>query len=484
MFTAFNKNKEKIHISNATSGENYFCPTCDGRLIVKRGDTNAHHFAHKHKCTDAWHYDMTEWHSEWQNQFPLENQEKVFSLYGNTHRADVFINDTVLEFQHSPISESEFDDRNHFYNGLGFYVIWIFDVRDKEIEYLENSYDNTSRFFAWKHPIRFLSKCDKHKKGVTVFLQIDNPIWERQKDFKSIIDFKKLDIKANLIKIDELPDGFNQFVSKDYYSDVEILETLLKKNYENKEWYDYKLKPDYDAICDHIDNDSGINYDIYGYCPKYNKDIRYLDECHGCYDFIPKYNGCNFRFKETNKEKIKYIYSLERDKDGHLIGIDYLIDNERKKKKFPNLPSNERTLLYFVNANPKMRVARFKNTYTGDIVQLGQYNMKKLREEKKCYGTFCSYKGNKIGAEKEIYNWEKPSWIMLWRKNEDDPDREVNTIKSNIKPIKISDLRKENKKDNNYVPTVCPLCGGIICLIDDGKKVGCQNYPNCDYVIM
>ena len=69
---------------------------------------------------------MSEWHYQWQNQFPLINQENVFTLNGRTHRADVFINKTVIEFQHSPISKNEFEDRNRFYNGLGFYVIWIF----------------------------------------------------------------------------------------------------------------------------------------------------------------------------------------------------------------------------------------------------------------------------------------------------------------------------------------------------------------------
>ena len=34
--------------------------------------------------------------------------------------------------------------------------------------------------------------------------------------------------------------------------------------------------PNVDALCDHINNDDGYNYDMYGYCPKYKKDIRFI----------------------------------------------------------------------------------------------------------------------------------------------------------------------------------------------------------------
>ena len=37
----------------------------------------------------------------------------------------------VYEFQHSPLSPEELDDRNAFYNSLGYKVIWIFDLFDQ-----------------------------------------------------------------------------------------------------------------------------------------------------------------------------------------------------------------------------------------------------------------------------------------------------------------------------------------------------------------
>ena len=483
MFVALkNKNNKDdvIGIENGIKGNKYYCPVCGGELFVRKGDDRAHHFAHQHKCIDDWHYDMTAWHYEWQNQFPLTSQEKVFTFNGKTHRADVFINQTVIEFQHSPISRNEFNDRNIFYNQLGFYVIWVFDVREKDIEYIEDSYYGTSRYFSWKYPIKFLETCDENKEGVTIFLQIDDSIWNRQKNFNDITDFTKLDIKPNLIKLDELIDGFSKFKTKDYYSDVEILDALLKKNYENMEWYNYKLKPNFLAFCDHINNDDGLNYDMYGYCPKYGMDIRYSEECHGCYNFVPKYNGCNYRFKDIDKDNINYIYSLNRDKDGRIIEVDLLVGNNRKKQNVPLLPSNSRTIKYFVNSNPNMRVARFKNTYDGTIVQLGLNNMKKLREKNVCEGKLCGY-NNHLSSERIIFNWDKPSWIMIWKKDVGDFYRDDSLISvSNYHFEEKGNSYSEIKSDSL---TVCPKCGGMICLIDNGNKVGCNNYPHCDYVI-
>ena len=59
--------------------------------------------------------------------------ELFFQKNGEKHRADVFINDTVLEFQHSELSYDEFYERNEFYNSLGYDVEWIFDVQESKI---------------------------------------------------------------------------------------------------------------------------------------------------------------------------------------------------------------------------------------------------------------------------------------------------------------------------------------------------------------
>lgn len=68
-----------------------------------------------------------------QEQFPIECREVVMKHNGEIHRADVFKDGVVVEFQHSPITPQEFRERNTFYNTLGYKVAWVFDVSDKGI---------------------------------------------------------------------------------------------------------------------------------------------------------------------------------------------------------------------------------------------------------------------------------------------------------------------------------------------------------------
>ena len=128
---ALNCKNEKIHISMADKSNDYFCPLCKGKVILRRGQINIEHFAHISKCEDSWKYDMSEWHSNWQAQFPRKNQEVVIEKNKEKHRADVMACGYVLEFQHSPITVEEFNERNKFYLNCGKKVVWIFDLADE-----------------------------------------------------------------------------------------------------------------------------------------------------------------------------------------------------------------------------------------------------------------------------------------------------------------------------------------------------------------
>ena len=109
MFTALTKGKKRISIEEAIPGEEYVCPVCGNPVFVKAAESKnvRTHFAHKRNspCLDNWKHDMSDWHYEWQKKFPLVNREVVVENEGAKHRADVLINDTVIEFQHSPINK-------------------------------------------------------------------------------------------------------------------------------------------------------------------------------------------------------------------------------------------------------------------------------------------------------------------------------------------------------------------------------------------
>lgn len=135
MFTALTMDNVKISIEDALPGENYLCPVCGNSVMVKAisSDHIRTHFAHKRNvfCLDNWKHDMSDWHFEWQSKFPIENREVVVKNAGVIHRADVLINNTVIEFQHSPLSGEEFEARNNFYKNCGYSVVWLFDVADR-----------------------------------------------------------------------------------------------------------------------------------------------------------------------------------------------------------------------------------------------------------------------------------------------------------------------------------------------------------------
>lgn len=145
MFIALNANGERVSIENATKDNQYFCPICGELLTIRATDSLAvkTHFAHKRGtiCYDDWTHDMSEWHLSWQKQFPEQYREVVIEKNGIKHRADICINNTVIEFQHSPITGEEITKRNDFYISCGYQVVWVFDATDKIKNCIEDSID-------------------------------------------------------------------------------------------------------------------------------------------------------------------------------------------------------------------------------------------------------------------------------------------------------------------------------------------------------
>ena len=133
MFIANDKNGNRVSSKNAVKGGEYFCPTCGELLTIKALNSEHYknpYFSHKPntRCSDNWEYDMSEWHREWQEKFPEQCREIVLENHGVKHRADVLINNTVIEFQHSPITHEEILERNRFYLSCGHSVVWVFDA--------------------------------------------------------------------------------------------------------------------------------------------------------------------------------------------------------------------------------------------------------------------------------------------------------------------------------------------------------------------
>ena len=108
-------NNEYIHIDNVNDDNkcNLKCKL-GHELRPVRGNKNVHHFRHKHSY-DIGGNPMTEWHSEWQGNFPITeiNFLKINDTQIKDRRADVVLENSnlILEFQHSKIEKLEVNNQ-------------------------------------------------------------------------------------------------------------------------------------------------------------------------------------------------------------------------------------------------------------------------------------------------------------------------------------------------------------------------------------
>src|SRR3989338_2187743 len=186
------KVKPEPYINDAT------CPICDSKVIPKCGSINVWHFAHESlKDCDTFSEGETEWHIDWKNEFPKEQQEitlekKYLKVIGEKimgadeneeiitedeiwafnipeeqlnkcleehpediviekHRADIKINDLIMELQNSSISPKDIVKREEFYDNM----IWIFNGENFANGLNLRSKDNIYTF-RWKNPPKCL----------------------------------------------------------------------------------------------------------------------------------------------------------------------------------------------------------------------------------------------------------------------------------------------------------------------------------------
>lgn len=201
--------------------DDFVCPICGTEMIIKNGSIVRPHFAHKslQNC-DTFTHDMSDWHFGWQCGFESQYREVPIELtllkseyetaayrcnfnmrnyelnYINPlvpsitikHRADVCINGYVIEFQHSPISNTEFNERCWFYNRAGYKVVWIFDYMHEDI-YCTKSTDY-SDIWKWTRPkktfVDFYAAGDFNRKNIFLFFQLDGNlltkvVWSKPK---------------------------------------------------------------------------------------------------------------------------------------------------------------------------------------------------------------------------------------------------------------------------------------------------------------
>ena len=110
----------------------YHCQICGEPVHLRAGTQRIAHYAHvSNKKCDSFAHEMTPWHLGWQAKFPDAEREVVLESDGERHRTDVLHKGVAIEFQHSPISETEFWRRSVFYTNAARHLLWVFDMRQR-----------------------------------------------------------------------------------------------------------------------------------------------------------------------------------------------------------------------------------------------------------------------------------------------------------------------------------------------------------------
>lgn len=250
MNIAVDKCGNRVCADDAVKGEQYFCPICHEKVILRAGEVNIHHFAHVsgHFC-DGWDYDMSEWHHKMQDCFPKENQEIIIEHNGEKHRADVCVGDIIIEFQHSEISAAEFNDRNRFYMDAGYRLVWIFDFRNSfNYDQIEIEEGDNGEYFRWKNPKRIFKlapSISDYSKDFTVWISgcsayddyyIEKVIWTA-KDEVGDISFSRFILSEDYgIDLGKITDASCLFYSKNDWFNVAL--DKFKQNYNS----DFSIK--------------------------------------------------------------------------------------------------------------------------------------------------------------------------------------------------------------------------------------------------
>jgi competence protein CoiA len=137
----------------ATPGSRAACPGCNARVIAKCGEINIWHWAHEAgKDCDPWSEGESSWHLDWKAKATPSRCEVTIG----PHRADIVNRSgTVIEFQHSPLTQDQVREREEFYGDM----VWLVDGIDFRGRFHVHNGGDACRFVwpnarKWMYAIR------------------------------------------------------------------------------------------------------------------------------------------------------------------------------------------------------------------------------------------------------------------------------------------------------------------------------------------
>ncbi|MFF2587986.1 competence protein CoiA [Peribacillus butanolivorans] len=143
--TLIASNCEKEFVKKLSSQKQLFCPNCQSTVIFKSGKVKSPHFAHydsecvitNYEPETASHLKGKQILYEWlKKKFPYADVEYEVYIPETNQIADIFVEHTeggmeglrwAFEFQHSPLTPTEWETRHELYKSQGIQDFWVLD---------------------------------------------------------------------------------------------------------------------------------------------------------------------------------------------------------------------------------------------------------------------------------------------------------------------------------------------------------------------
>ncbi|MBO4540574.1 MAG: hypothetical protein J5736_01170 [Bacilli bacterium] len=405
MRLAIDADGNRVCIDDVERGETFFCQECGERLVQRRGEIKAHHFAHypNTKCVDLWHYDETDWHSEMESLFPKEFQEIVLEKDGRKHRADVLIPNRrlVVEFQKDRLNADEFRSRNEFFKSFGYRVLWVFnEALNFQSKAITPFGKNNAIVRHWTRPSRVFRDFSLEK-------ETNVEIWFQRQECDNAEEKAFFRIRHE----DEIQ-GFHDLYCDHLYSQAELLAYLIEG----------KCVLDRGRIIDDlisIRRTDGGDY-FFG-CPKSENGFGLVFNCSGCPNCValntnnnPKVVACNARGEKMGLPGITTVIDLKHRLDGfvtEVVGTNANGEVVRIDAKPPRTPL--RTLEQLWERYKPLKIMRCYNVKTQRFFQVFNPAWQK-RTAGIVKGKMVNIYGKVFAGEVEIFGADDPVWIMSW----------------------------------------------------------------------
>jgi len=281
----FAKNKNGKRIKVSFSGEKAICLDCDSEVFGRKGRIKVPYWTHPNNSDcDSWYEPTTQWHLDWQNQFPIEYQEisQVDNQTGEIHRADIKLpNGTVIEVQNSPIKIEEIEQRENFYGKEN--LIWILNGGNLTKQSRIN-YQFEKQIFAISHEIpHYIEEIPEYNMDDFNYEFWDSKIIDELRNHPSIkkldnqngnyflFEFnKEIGFQGTINKIEDETNRIlnNLYGNKKYLKIIKFFDTQLHFvpndnfkyiEFEKKYWRKFIDKMDFPVL---IDNLNGLDKNL------------------------------------------------------------------------------------------------------------------------------------------------------------------------------------------------------------------------------